>query len=412
MNQPSLLIVEPNAAGHRAVWARWITNQMSARGWKVVVATSRQALEEESFSWIGGGRGSLPVVTVDLALNEKPATGEVALLRQEMHRHRLIKRLYKQARGEHEFDVVLLPFGDYLLHAAALVGSPFGGTPWVTVVMGPTFHHKTVGVNTPPPSHLTVRRALFRRFLTARRLIGCLTIDESLYVYLQSNPKLMSKVDYLADPATPLALPSRDAARAAFGIPDDAVTLLVTGGLSARKGLRHLASALRALGRSDLHALLVGKADAATREWLRSPEVADLIGRGVLHVMDRWIDDETVAASLAAADIGWLGYERHWRSSGVLVQCAQSGLPVLACDEGVIGWLTLRHQCGLAVPITQERRVASALNRLVSSSELRRQMGDRGKRAFALHTVDNAGMVLSKMLDRALDPDNRSSQGR
>jgi glycosyltransferase involved in cell wall biosynthesis len=180
------------------------------------------------------------------------------------------------------------------------------------------------------------------------------------------------------------------------------VVVLVFGGLSERKGLQQLLAALCALGREDVHALLVGAADEDARRLLNGPAARRLQLGGRLHVIDRWVDDDMENMAFAAADIAWLGYSGHWRSSGVQVQSALSGLPMVACDEGLIGWLTERHQCGVVVPVQQEAAVVAALGRLASSPDLRRRMGERGREAFAQHSLENAGAVLSASLSRAL----------
>ena len=89
----------------------------------------------------------------------------------------------------------------------------------------------------------------------------------------------------------------------------------------------------------------------AVRETLQSPPALNLSRQHRLHVLEGWADEPTEAAAFSAADVVWLGYDGHWQSSGVLIQACQAGLPVLACDRGIIGWFTRKHRIGLAVPV-------------------------------------------------------------
>jgi glycosyltransferase involved in cell wall biosynthesis len=129
-----------------------------------------------------------------------------------------------------------------------------------------------------------------------------------------------------------------------------------------------------------------------------------LLEQSRLHILGGWADERNERMAFAAADIAWLGYTGHWQSSGVMVQAAHMGLPLIASDEGVIGWSTKRHGNGLAVPVRRTAAVVEALQRLASSAELRLKLGERGRRAFAAHSPDNAGEILSAALHRALAP--------
>src|SRR5579863_4417626 len=153
----SLLLIEPAADGHHAVWLRWISDEMTRRGWRVRIATSEEALRAPSLSWLIGHSSVVDVVTVPglaQANNGGPAcnNGRSALLWKQMQWYGLLKELYRRARAAGTVDVVLLPYGDYILHPVAMLGSPFGETQWAAILMRPTFHYRAAGVVAPPQS--------------------------------------------------------------------------------------------------------------------------------------------------------------------------------------------------------------------------------------------------------------------
>jgi glycosyltransferase involved in cell wall biosynthesis len=399
----SVLLVEPYADGHHAVWLRWICEQLSERGWNVGVATSEEALHQPSLSWIAAAPKGIRV-TATAALPMAPeavpsSLGSRQVLRRELSCHRLLRTLYRRALRAQAIDMVLLPFGDYILHAAALLGTPFGRARWATIVMRPTFHYADAGIIAPRRSLVALRRAMFTAFvLRNSSLSSCLTIDQPLYEYMQASRFLARKAVYLPDAVGPLVAFSRAHARAALGIPDQAVVVLLYGDVSLRKGLMPLLGAARVLDQQHVHVLIVGMLSEGARRVLAEADALELQANSRLHVVDGWASEASEGMAFAAADVAWLGYTAHWQSSGVMVQAARIGLPLLACEEGLIGWTTRRHWCGLTVPMSQRQAVIEALDQLTSSADLRRQLGERGRQAFAGNTIENAGEILAAAL--------------
>jgi glycosyltransferase involved in cell wall biosynthesis len=399
MSAPVTLIVEPYASGHRAVWAEWIASALAVRGRRVVVATLADSLEAPAFAWLRAAAPPITAVTIPVGAAPREAAGPLSLLAGELRLHRMLAALYRGAARRFTLDAVVLPFGDYALHACAVLGSPFGGTRWITVVMRPSFHYRDAGVKAPLPRFAALRRAAFRRFVRLPTLRRCLTIDEPLFDALGADRALGGKLGFLADPVAPTGQADRAASRRRLGLPDGALVVLVFGTLTARKGVAELLAGIAAAGRPELCVLAVGAPDADTRALLAGPLAAALRATGRLQVVDGWVDAATAAAAFAAADVAWLGYRDHWQSSGVLVQAGVAGLPVIGCDAGLIGWQLARHGCGLGIDVTVPERVAGALEALAASPTLRATLGRRGAAGFAGYTVAHASRVIAAALD-------------
>jgi glycosyltransferase involved in cell wall biosynthesis len=250
-----------------------------------------------------------------------------------------------------------------------------------------------MGVAAPEPSLRWAREWMFRRFLKRSRLRRCLTIDEPLYEYLRQDTGASRKVAYLPDAVSEVAGADSEHARARLGLPPGDVVVLVFGSLSRRKGLPHIVPST-----DRVHVLVAGRLDADMVEWLALPVARTLRDAGRLHVLDGWCDARREADAFAASDVMWMGYDGHAQSSGVLIQAGRAGLPVIACDEGIIGWFTRRHSTGLVVNVRDHDTVATAIAQLVRDPGLRRRLGENGRRATRGHTTERAIAVIDEAL--------------
>ena len=65
-----------------------------------------------------------------------------------------------------------------------------------------------------------------------------------------------------------------------------------------------------------------------------------------------------------------------------------SAFPVVKpASEGLIGWLTRRHDLGIIVRVDDTRAVASAISRLARNRELSARFGENGRRFSRVHDV-------------------------
>ena len=124
---------------------------------------------------------------------------------------------------------------------------------------------------------------------------------------------------------------------------------------------------------SDVQLAVVGPAsDADHLEHLR--ELADrlLPGRvSFLGHLDTW-------ATLSAVDV--LAVPSHLEPFGrVAVEAHRAGVPVVAADAGGLREIVTHRQDGLLFPPHDERRLAEALDELLSDVSLGRQLARAGR---------------------------------
>lgn len=398
-----VLVLEPHLSGHHGTYLAWMLPGLVERGWSATLVTDEASLAHPAAEPLNrlaseaGGRFRIVSAPHGVWMDGERAY-KFGVATRQLRYWRLFKRWYDIYARAGDVDVVLLPYLDYCLYAAGLLGSPFGRCPWVGIAMRPSFHYQEMGVAAPPGRWDRLEKAVFLRLLRERHLRHLFTIDEPLSRFVTSRKGASARVSFLPEPVW--SSPSRDPANARreLGLPTDRAYILVYGAISARKGIQEL---LRAAADpnfpDDLDVVLAGSLDEGTRRILDDPRATKLLEDGRIIVRDSFVTPTEERLLYAAADIVWLGYKEHYGSSGVLAQAAQVGRPVLACDKGVIGWQTERYDLGATVsPEDMEAVIASlkSLRDKKSEAPLRRSEDERSLAC----SFDKAQSILAEAL--------------
>jgi L-malate glycosyltransferase len=185
----------------------------------------------------------------------------------------------------------------------------------------------------------------------------------------------------------------RGAARLALGIADDEFVVSAVGALEARKGHRYLIEAIGALAATrksvELECLIAGQ--GSIRGVLQS-EIAVVRCTERVKLLGR-IDD--ARELLWASDVFAMPSLKEGLGVAALEAMA-SALPVIASDVGGLREVVEDDRSGIVVPPANPKAIASAIERLVESNELRSQMGA----AARARVVENYSM--EKMAARTL----------
>jgi glycosyltransferase involved in cell wall biosynthesis len=388
-----ILIVEPYASGHHASYLRWLAQAADARGWSVVVATTRAALSHPSLANLEADFQHIRIhVMADLPVDDVRAVRADQLLRREFIYWKAFKRTTADVHREMPIDGVVLPYVDYFFYPLAIIGSPFGDLPWCGISMRLDVRSAAV----PPDAAglpISMKWRLARRILNGRALRMLFVINPSVEDVPPDwfSAASRSKLRYLADPAEYEPAGTRAESRAALGILDDRVAILVVGSIEERKGLDSLLNCLaQQNGLEQWVVILAGKQSPAIREQIGGEPCAKLLSQKRLIVLDRFLTDSERNLVLTAADLVWVGYRNHVYMSGVIVLAGRAGLAVLGTPEGEIGRLIAKHSVGLTARLDRPTEIASAL-RAMLDVRTRTGMGQRARDAFAEHTVENFG---------------------
>ena len=351
-----ILILEARLTGHHPVYLEKIAAGMMNAGHRVTVVIAAQDAEHPCLSSLRQRfSDSVSVYLIDDTRLSGALSSRLGDPGREIAMRRLYAETFRQVDMVHKVDHVLLPYLDYCLHAIALLGTPFGTTPWSGICMRPSFHYAHCDVIAPKPKYAAIKEWLFFRLLRARTLKKLLTIDEPLHDYVtQRHPALQSRISYLPDPAELRGTHTYESAREALGIMKGQNIVLVYGAIDARKGLEEL---LVILGKQDMSdntgLLLVGKQSDWAKSHLSNNIGQQLRHQGRLYELNSFVNDDIQQMVFSASDLVWLGYKGHYAMSGVLVLSALARKPVISTSEGLIGWYTRKYNLGNNIDFKQ-----------------------------------------------------------
>lgn len=400
----NLLIIAPGCGGHHASYLYWIVTEALNREYQIYLAVPTSCLNNPLFLTLRKLADHLNrqivIVTENITTDWQKNTNLVSLVQRDFYYYKLFSRCYYKVCKITPPDIVIIPYLDCCLHAIALLGSPFKQTPWAGIVMRPSFHYTKMGIIGPASQLLWIKEKLFSCLLHNRMLKKLWTIDEPLKHFIdKAYPLLAERLGYLPDPAEPKSTTNRKQARHALGIQPNVIIILVYGALSLRKGIAELLLAIQASNfPKHIHILLAGNQDEQIRDLLKQPFAQSLLKMKRLHQINYFLTEEEQYNAFVASDIVWLGYRQHYTMSGVIVQAGQMGLPIIACKEGLIGWLTKRYQLGITVDINDKKQIIGAINELIKKVQEKDYQKNRCH-SFISHTPTNFAMKLFDSLE-------------
>ncbi|MFC1531365.1 glycosyltransferase [Gemmatimonadota bacterium] len=409
-----LTIVEPEASGHRMVSnVRHLGREAQRRGWKVHLLTTEAAIGHPAYAQLVAGLDQ-PVSVSLMDHVEFPAKGvsRMALLRYQWSRWKTFRAGLSGCDVAQNSNAVFLNHLEYCDKMMALRGSPFGSLPLVALTLAVSHHHKHCGIRGPAKRLRALNERVFQRVLSVPQLRSLITIDPLLREYsIGGGHRYAEKIVAAPDMAHLSGLMSRDVARQTLGLRDRQVGVLLFGSLTQRKGLDAFIGALvHDRASEDLVAVVAGTQDRDATRILASPVAERLRSQGRLLEFPGFQSETQEAVHFGAADIVWLGYRGFSGMSGVALKAAAAGLPVLACREGLIGWLAGKEQIGPTVDIEDAAAVASTLSRLGESPEERARYGEQGRRLAGERSPDRFAGVICDALARAADASEAPKQ--
>ncbi|AJZ58757.1 glycosyl transferases group 1 family protein [Paraburkholderia fungorum] len=363
MEQDYVLIVEPNLTGHRWRYVEWTMQACTEAGYPCILATESANEDHRLARQIAAAnRADLQIAFVD---PEEEPRGLLRQSNQYSRFHRYFKRVHRVVSHAQPIRLVVVPYADYFFYGLPFLGSPFRKTPWIGITMRSTFHHHKVGIKSPDrPLVNAVKALLFKRAIQCPGLRTLLTIDPTLPEWAAHHAaKNSAAIAYVADPFPDEHAENPVLARARLGLDPEQRYLLVYGSITERKGIYEL---VHALSRMD-HApalIVAGEQDAGTRHFMRN-HVRSL--KPAPLVLDSFIANDVERDLFSACDAVWLGYKGHYGMSGVLVQAYRFGKPVIATEDGLIGWFSRRCELGPILSDLSSASIGRAITETMTS---------------------------------------------
>ena len=397
----TILIFEPNLSGHRSNYL-WLSAKLFVQnGHRAVLLTLKEnegnRLLQQTKEKLGTG------FSVHFGVQhkfERKLYAGKKLYNKEFLNYLLIKKFLKSSNRPEQINLIFFPYLDAIARFLSLTTIPFGGIPFTGISMVPAFHYQRMGINAPKPRLAPLGKILFLKLLKNRYLTTLLTIDQPLHEYIQRfHPKHAAKVRYIPDPVEMPGKSSKAAARAHFGIPDDVRVILVFGSIAERKGVLELLSAVFGKEKfDDLAVLVAGVQTGEVRSKIQAMgDWRQLIGQKIF-IIDRYLDTEEEYMAFKASDVVWCGYKGFFAMSAVLVQAAAMGLPVVACQKGIAGWLTEKYETGKTIDVNSEKAIQQAIKSLMNNKEEYARLSQNGKTLSKMHKEVRFNEVLKETL--------------
>jgi glycosyltransferase involved in cell wall biosynthesis len=393
-----VLIFAPDPKGHMiGLYVRHVAREALSRGWQLRLVTTERATRHPVFGPFREEFGER--IPVSLMGDAPWPEGKSELRRPAimLKRWGFYRDAYRQAARDIAPDVCFPVNLDEFDFALALRGSPFGRTPFTGFLMRRNFYCAEAGMKAPPPKlRDKVLRPLYHRMLGIPSLGGVLFLEESMRIHAErARCAGWRKVRYVPDIGYLNLREDDPDPRGQLGLPEGQFVLLAYGHLTGRKAVDVLVAALSDPAcppRTGL--LLVGAQDDATKAVLAGPEAGHLRESGRLHERAGFASEDLEQKAFRACDAVWLGYRGWYGMSGVLVQAAAAGKPLIATDEGVVGWMVARHRIGEAIPAGDPARVVEALAKLAGDPALCREYGSNGLAMAPRHTPQAFGAAV------------------
>ncbi|MBW4591611.1 MAG: glycosyltransferase family 1 protein [Brasilonema angustatum HA4187-MV1] len=202
----------------------------------------------------------------------------------------------------------------------------------------------------------------------------------------------------------------RQAARAKLGIDPEAKLVMYVGRFDPRKGIETL---VRAVGQSQLRGpssklqLMIaggsrpGQSDGIERDRIESI-VAEL-GMSDFTTFPGRVEQELLPYYYAAADICVV--PSHYEPFGlVAIEAMASRTPVVASDVGGLQFTVVSEETGLLAPPQDVAAFSTAIDRILSSSQWRDQLGEAArKRVETKFSWEGVASDLAQLYTQLLD---------
>jgi len=382
------------------VYVRRIANEAINRGFHAVLVTMPDCLTHPAYMMVLEDLGA-KMETICL----QPAASVVRMIQsrnlvlKQLGYFLAIAALFRKLKPSPTNDCVFVPYIDHFDKAVAFLGSPFNGVPFSALCMQYKFHYGVMGARRPPERGDGTKEWTYRRVLETKGLISLYTIDELLYEFTRTRyPNLIAKLTYVGDPVDMVGSLTKDEAREQLGIPKQNFVILVFGLLSWRKGIMELLNTSEQPNfPGEISFLFVGQQFGRTPDLLTGGIAERLRSAGRLVEINRFVSDEEEFAAFRAADAVWVGYKKFYGMSGVLVQAGKMGLPVIASQDGLIGWLVNKYKTGVTVDVMNPVDVAGKINLLYSDAGERSLFGNNGIKQAEQHS---SGQFAAAIMDK------------
>lgn len=210
------------------------------------------------------------------------------------------------------------------------------------------------------------------------------------------RPWAPARVRMLPDPVEQRTPLSKVAARAALGIPVEGRYIAQIGKTDVRKAVTELLRAFRtAAPPQGVRLLFAGQLHPEHRSLIED-RFGDLVARGSIVLIDRYLTPDEFHAANCAADVVAVTYYTE-ELSGNLLAATAAERPVIASEKGYTGMMIARFGVGWSCDIASPSSFAEALHAAVTGSQTY-ALTPQTRRLLEFHRPENfAASVLQRL---------------
>ncbi|AWV91140.1 glycosyltransferase [Bradymonas sediminis] len=372
-----VLIYETGYAGHHLEYVNSLVKGLNRCGVEPLLVTSSEAVSSAEF------RFRLSDESLHFRLDDSMSTTTVVSPVRTA-----IKKLWHLLGGisRHQPAHVYIPYIDGLIYLIGGLGDLAKGViPEGTQIEGILFNANFAWTQTPKAAD-QLRLYLIEEALRSGLITRLHLLDEFVAEFIRERvaPSLSHRISILHDPA-PSAQPlvTSHQARQKLGLPQDGALVLVTGVLTARKGVTQILQAMSQINNPRLKLVLAGKPDSEICALLQTPQANRLRERGRLIERLRFVEGAEFPLYFSASDLVSACYSDHLGSSGIVLNAARARRPLIGTNQGWIGKTIEKYGLGITCEVSDLDSIKRALNYMCAES-------------FAFPSSSRRGEFLSK----------------
>lgn len=391
-----ILVIEPESSGHHfSLYSNILIGEFLSRGFEVVFLTTRKSgLSDQYVRLLAAYPQGVTWITMgDIDGN---GNGSFSLLMRQIKLYFWMRKCFRILCVNYEFTHVFIVNIDHIDKVLPLFGALFGNVRFSGVLMNVKFHRRRM-FNWVSSRNDCLFELAFFKLIKNPYLDRLFVIDEALLNYLESksssNDRLM-KICYVPDPS---AFSYQDYDRLGISklYDGDVFWILVYGHISKKKGVAELLRGIDAINGNRVGIIIAGQCETDVLKVIEAYKKS----RVKVKVINRFITSQDEIKLFASSNAVWIGYVgTSFGSSGVLYQACSAGLPVIATQYGLIGWVVDKHKCGILVDPNTPSAIGVAIESLMNDKVLYTTLAKNGLALSSEHAPHKFGKAIADSL--------------
>lgn len=293
--------------------------------------------------------------------------GGIKRIHRSFQEWKLLCRYAKKLKSDH---CLILYFDPYQLSLIFAEPSP---CPISGIYFRPTFHYQDfIQCRLTWRDHIqqVKEKLLLKQLFRNSKLKILFSLDPFVVNYIEKIKKQVQILP-LPDPVVKTSVSSLQIVqlREKLRVEKERKICLIFGALTGRKGIYETLDSIVNLSdeiQKKICILLVGQANLQDQKRIAS-KIEEISSVCFVQMISQFefIGEPEVPVYFQMADVILAPYQHHIGMSGILLQAASAGKPVLSSNFGLMGEMVKQHCLGLAIDSSSPLEISKALSQLL-----------------------------------------------